>query len=66
MDPGLVAAAFGHGGNARVLFELFSGGVAVALFAKATRRRGAKTAPASGTALNNVCLGDGPHPRSWP
>ena len=34
MDPGLVAAAFGHRRNARILLELIGRGIAVALFAE--------------------------------
>ena len=34
VDPGLVTAPFGHGGNASVLLQLIGGDVAIALFAE--------------------------------
>ena len=75
VDPGLVAAPFGHGRNARILLQLIGRGVAVALFAEGDEQPGGEDGPCSwegleqgeiGMALSalrdgGVAIGDGPH-----
>ena len=47
MDPGLVAAAFGHRRKARILWTLVGRGVTVALFAAGDEEAGSKDGPSA-------------------
>jgi len=66
VDPGIVAAAFGHRRKARVLLKLVGRGVTVALFAEGDEEAGSKDGPSSwqgsqegevGMALGALCDG---------
>ncbi len=47
VDPGIVAAAFGHRRNARILLKLGGRGVTVALFAEGDKEAGSTDSPSS-------------------